>query len=336
MAEASAAAAAPALATPAGSKVSALALIAGRVAAGVVTLLLVSLLIFLITVLLPGDAAEAALGQAATPEAVAALRAQLGLDQPAYLRYLHWLSGLVTGDLGQSMLAGLPVTQLIATRLPKSLALAAATAALSVPIALTMGIVAAMWRGRLLDRMLSLATLSMVAVPEFLVATIAVLVFAVKLRWLSALANAEDIATPAQFLRAYALPVLTLCFVVIAQMARMTRAAVIDQLSAPYVEMAILKGARPARVALAHALPNAIGPIANAVALSLSYLLGGVVIVETIFNYPGLASLMVDAVTNRDIPVVQACAMIFCTGYLLLVLIADLCAILSNPRLRHR
>ncbi len=336
MAEASLAAAAPGRAAGSASSVSVPALVAGRLAAGVLTLLLVSALIFVITALLPGDAAEAALGQAATPEAVAALRAQLGLDQPGYLRYLHWLAGLVHGDLGRSMLAGLPVTQLVATRLPKSLALAAATTALSVPIALTIGILSAMWRGRLADRALSLATLGMVAVPEFLVATIAVLVFAVKLRWLSALSNAQDIATPAQFLRAYALPVLTLCFVVIAQMARMTRAAVIDQLAAPYVEMAVLKGVRPARVALAHALPNAIGPIANAVALSLSYLLGGVVIVETIFNYPGLASLMVDAVTNRDIPVVQACAMIFCTGYLLLVLAADLCAILSNPRLRHR
>lgn len=334
MAEASAASAAPAARSA--PKFAALRLVAGRVAAGILTLLLVSALIFLVTALLPGDAADAALGQAATPQAVAALRAQLGLDQPGWLRYLHWLSGLATGDLGRSMLAQLPVTQLVAARLPKSLMLAAATAALSVPIALAIGLVSAMWRGRLLDRVLSLVTLSMVAVPEFLVATIAVLVFAVKLRWVSALSNAVDIATPVQFLRAYALPVLTLCFVVIAQMARMTRAAVIDQLRAPYVEMAILKGVRPARVALAHALPNAIGPIANAVALSLSYLLGGVVIVETIFDYPGLASLMVDAVANRDIPVVQACAMIFCTGYLLLVLVADLCAILSNPRLRHR
>jgi peptide/nickel transport system permease protein len=161
-------------------------------------------------------------------------------------------------------------------------------------------------------------------------------VFAVKLQWLSALSNAVDISTPTQFFRTYAMPVATLCFVVVAQMARMTRAAVIDQLSASYVEMAVLKGARPARVALRHALPNAIGPIANAVALSLSYLLGGVVIVETIFNYPGIASLMVDAVTNRDMPVVQGCAMIFCFAYLVLVLVADVVAILANPRLRHR
>ena len=317
-------------------KALAVRLIAHRIALGALTLLIVSAVIFTITGLLPGDAAQEALGQSATPETVAALRAQYGLDKPGPVRYANWVGGLVTGNLGQSFTASMPVAELIATRLPKSLLLAAVTAAVSVPIALAIGILSAMWRGGALDRALNLATLSMVAVPEFLVATIAVLVFAVKLRWFPALSNAVDIRDAGQFLRTYAMPVLTLCFVVIAQMARMTRAAVIDQLSASYVEMAVLKGAKPARVALRHALPNAIGPIANAVALSLSYLLGGVVIVETIFNYPGLASLMVDAVTNRDMPLVQACAMIFCFAYLLLVLAADLVAILSNPRLRHR
>jgi len=311
-------------------------LVAHRIGIGALTLLIVSAVIFTITNLLPGDAAQEALGQSATPETVAALRAQYGLDKPGPVRYASWLWGLATGNLGQSFTASMPVAELIATRLPKSLLLAAVTAAVSVPIALAIGILSAMWRGGALDRALSLATLSMVAVPEFLVATIAVLLFAVKLRWFPALSNAVDIKDAGQFFRTYAMPVLTLCFVVIAQMARMTRAAVIDQLSASYVEMAVLKGARPARVALRHALPNAIGPIANAVALSLSYLLGGVVIVETIFNYPGIASLMVDSVTNRDMPVVQACAMIFCFAYLLLVLVADLVAILSNPRLRHR
>jgi peptide/nickel transport system permease protein len=311
-------------------------LVLNRIGVGVLTLLIVSAVIFTITSLLPGDAAQEALGQSATPETVAALRAQYGLDKPGPVRYAIWLRGLVTGNLGQSFSASMPVADLIATRLPKSLLLAAVTAAVSVPLALAIGILSAMWRGGALDRTLNLATLSMVAVPEFLVATIAVLLFAVKLRWFPALSNAVDIRDAGQFFRTYAMPVLTLCFVVIAQMARMTRAAVIDQLSASYVEMAVLKGAKPARVALRHALPNAIGPIANAVALSLSYLLGGVVIVETIFNYPGIASLMVDSVTNRDMPVVQACAMVFCFAYLLLVLAADLVAILSNPRLRHR
>lgn len=310
-------------------------LIARRLGTAVVTLLIVSMVVFSITAVLPGDAAQQVLGQFATPEQVAALRLKMGLDQPGVVRYLHWLGGLLRGDLGQSVANALPVTELMSGRLPNTLMLAAVTSMVSVPLALGLGVAAAMGRGGRLDSVLSFSTLALVAVPEFLVATLAVLIFAVKLGWLSALSYASDIHSPLDFLRTYALPVMTLCFVVIAQMARMTRAAVIGQLDCPYVEMARLKGVSPVRIVLRHALPNAVGPIANAVALSLSYLLGGVVIVETIFNYPGVASLMVDAVTNRDITLVQACVMLFCTGYLVLVLIADLCAILSNPRLRH-
>jgi peptide/nickel transport system permease protein len=309
-------------------------LVLTRLGVGVLTLLAVSLVIFTITNLLPGDAAQALLGQEATPELLAALRAKFGLDQPAWLRYLHWLGGLVTGNPGNAMANGLPVAELVGTRLPNSLMLAAATTVVSVPVALGLGIVSAMYRGSLFDRVVSVATVWTVSVPEFLIATVAVLVFAVKLRWLSALSRTEDIATFGQFLRVYALPVMTLCCVIVAQMARMTRAAVIDQLNSSYVEMARLKGVRPIRMVLTHALPNAVGPIVNAVALSLAYLIGGVIIVESIFNYPGIASLMVDSVTMRDIPVVQACAMLFCAGYLVLLTVADVCAILSNPRLR--
>jgi len=309
-------------------------LILQRLGLALLTLLLVSLIIFTISSLLPGDAASETLGQSATPEQIAALRAQLGLNEPGPLRYLHWLGGLLTGDAGRSMANDMPVRELIAARLPKSLVLAGLTALVSVPIALAMGIWAAMHRNSLLDRALSLATVSMVAAPEFLVATIGVLIFAVKLRWLPSIALIPEHPSPLDLLRAYALPVTTLAFVVIAQMARMTRAAVVDQLRQPYVEMAVLKGVARTRLVLTHALPNAAGPIVNAVALSLSYLLGGAIIVETIFNYPGVASLMVDAVTSRDMPLLQACAMIFCAAYLALVLIADVCAILTNPRLR--
>jgi peptide/nickel transport system permease protein len=315
---------------------SLLKLIANRLAVGLLTLWIVSLVVFLITNMLPGDAAQEALGQAATPEAVAAVRASLGLDQPALVRYFQWLVNLMGGDFGSSMVNGVPVAKLIGSRLPASLMLACMTALVSVPIALSVGIVSAMYRGSLFDRTANMLAVSMVSVPEFLIATVAVLIFAVKLRWLSALSHTADINSAGQFFRAYAMPVLTLCCVIVAQMARMTRAAVIDQLNAPYVEMAVLKGARPVRIVLAHALPNAIGPIANAVALSLSYLLGGVLIVETIFNYPGIANLMIDAVTTRDLPLVQACAMIFCAAYLMLVMLADICAIVSNPRLRTR
>jgi peptide/nickel transport system permease protein len=313
-----------------------LRLVATRVAISAVTLLIVSALVFVITGLLPGDVAQAILGQSATPETVAGLRQALHLDQPAYLRYLIWLGGLLTGDPGLSLVNRLPVAELIGSRLPNSLLLAGLTAAVSVPLALTLGITAAIWRGTLYDRITSMLTVSVVSVPEFLVATVAVLIFAVKLRWLPALSYASDIHSVGQLLRSFAMPVVTLSFVVIAQMARMSRAALLNTLESSYVEMAVLKGARPARIVLLHALPNALGPIANAVALSLSFLLGGVIIVETIFNYPGLAKLMVDAVATRDMPLVQTCAMLFCAGYLLLVLLADICAILSNPRLRYR
>ena len=311
-------------------------LIARRAGAAALTLLLVSAVVFAITSLLPGDAAEQALGQGATPETVAALRAQFGLDRPGPIRYATWLWGLVTGDPGTSMASGSRVADLVRERLPNTLLLAALTAAIATPLALAIGIVSALLRGSRLDRALSVATLSMVAVPEFLVATLGVLFFAVKLQWLSALTNVAQLTSPMAFVRAFALPILALAFVVVAQMARMTRAALIDQLGRPYAEMARLKGVGRARIVLRHALPNAAGPIANAVALSLSYLFGGAIIVETIFNYPGLASLMVDAVSNRDMPLLQACAMIFCAIYLAMVLVADVLAILSNPRLRHR
>jgi len=311
-------------------------LIAKRLGAAVLTLLLVSVVVFLIASALPGDAAQEMLGQNATPSAVAALRSQLGLDQPAYLRYLHWLGGVLSGNAGHSMSNNMPVSSLIASRLPKSLILVGLTSAVSVPFALLLGILSAMYRGSLLDRALNIVTLSLVAVPEFLVASLAVLLFAVELRWLPALVIVPENATVEEFLRAYAIPVMTLCFVVMAQMVRMTRAAVINQLDKSYVEMALLKGVSNTRIVLYHIIPNAIGPIANAVAFSMSYLLGGVIIVETIFNYPGLASLMVDAVTARDMPLLLACAMLFCAAYLLLVLVADICAIFANPKLRAR
>jgi peptide/nickel transport system permease protein len=311
-----------------------LRLIVNRLGVAALTLLAVSVVVFTVTSLLPGDAAQALLGQESTPELLAALRQKFGLDQPAYLRYLHWLGGLLVGNPGNALANGLPVAQLIGSRLPNSLVLAAAAAAVSVPLALTIGITTAMVRGSLYDRIVNVATVWVVSVPEFLIATVAVLVFAVKLRWLSALSRIDDIVTFGDFVRAYAMPVMTLCCVIVAQMARMTRAAVIDQLTSSYVEMARLKGVRPVRMVLTHALPNAVGPIANAVALSLAYLIGGVIIVESIFNYPGIASLMVDSVTMRDMPVVQACAMLFCAAYLVLLTTADVIAILANPRLR--
>nr|MBA4769411.1 ABC transporter permease [Sphingobium sp.] len=310
-------------------------LIGQRIALAALTLFLVSLVIFTISGLLPGDAAQEVLGQSATPQQVAALRHEMGLDQPGPVRYARWLQAIVIGDPGQSLVANQPVAAIISERLPNTLTLAALAALVSVPFAFLIGIASAVARGRGIDRALNILTLSMVALPEFLVATIAVLTLSVKLLWLPSIALVPEDPTFGEFLRAYAMPVMVLAVGVIAQLGRMIRAAIIAELDRPYVEMARLKGVGPARLIFRHVLPNALGPIVNAMALSLSYLFGGAIIVETIFSYPGLASLMVNAVTSRDMPLLQACAMIFCAAYLLLVLIADTVAILANPRLRQ-
>ena len=225
---------------------------------------------------------------------------------------------------------------MIGSRIGNSLILAGITAAIAVPTAILLGIAAATSRGRLLDRLVGAGTVLVVSVPEFLIASVLVLIFAVHLKWVPALSQLGRLDSIWDIVRTFALPVVTLSCVIIAQMARMTRAALIDALSSSYVEMAVLKGASRSRIILHHALPNTIGPIANAVAFSLSFLLGGVIIVETIFNYPGIAKLMVDGVATRDLPLVQACAMLFCGAYLILVTIADIAAILANPRLRHQ
>ena len=309
-------------------------LILHRVGSALLTLFLVSAVVFTISGLLPGDAAQEALGQSATPEQVAALRHVMGLDRPALTRYYDWLSAMLIGDPGMSYVANMPVREIISDRLPNTLTLAGITAVVSVILALMIGIVSAINRGGRVDRVLNVITLSLVATPEFLIATLGVLLFSVKLLWLPSIALVQADAGWSATLRSLALPVLSLTCVVVAQMARMTRAAVADQLDRPYVEMARLKGVPFPRIILFHVMPNAIGPVVNAMALSLSYLMGGALIVETIFNYPGLASLMVNAVTSRDMPLLQSCAMIFCGVYLAMMLVADVIAILANPRLR--
>ena len=309
-------------------------LILNRLFIALITLLIVSFAVFFATSMLPGDTASILLGQAATPEAVAGLRKAMHLDEPAILRFLEWLLGLIRGDLGTSYANNMPVAELIGRRLVATLELAAITTFVSVPLALLLGITSAMLRGSYYDRIVTIISIGVISVPEFMVATLAVLLFAVYLRWLPALSSVSEAHTVFDLLKIYAMPVITLTFVISAQMIRMTRAALIETLKTPYVEMALLKGASRGRTVFRHALPNALGPIVNAVALSLSYLVGGVIIVETIFNYPGIAKLMVDAVATRDLPLIQSCAMIFCLGYLLLITMADIVAILSNPRLR--
>jgi peptide/nickel transport system permease protein len=306
-----------------------------RTAAGLATLLLVSILVFIGTSVLPGDVAQIILGQMATPETLAALRAKLGLDQPAHIRYFHWLGNLLTGDLGVSKAGGATISSIISGRLFNTMRLAGLIALIAIPISLALGLLTAMYPGTRLDRIVTFCTLGLISVPEFLVATCLVLIFAVHLRWLPAIAYMSGDETGLQLIKAMAMPILTLVIVISAQIIRMTRATVLNVMSSPYIEMAILKGVPRKRIILRHALFNTIGPIVNVIALNLAWLISGVVIVETIFAYPGLAKLMIDGVQIRDLPLVQAIAMIFCATYVILIFVADMATILSNPRIRH-
>ncbi len=305
-----------------------------RLALGLVTMWVVSPLVFASTEILPGDVAESILGKEAPAEVVAAMRERLGLDRPAYVRYWDWLSGLLVGDLGVSLASGREITELISDRLWNTVRLAAITAVISVPLAVILGLVSAMKAGTLLDRTISIGTLCVISVPEFFMAALLVFVFAVQLRWLPAMPILRPDQSFLSSMWSLALPILTLTFAVLAHMTLMTRNAVINVLSSAYIEMALLKGVPNYRIILFHAFPNALSPIINVIALNLAYLVAGVVIVETAFSYPGLARLMVDAVATRDIPLVQACGMIFSVTYVMLNLFADILSIVSNPRLR--
>ncbi|KGE64057.1 MULTISPECIES: ABC transporter permease [Pseudomonas] len=314
---------------------SLLKLVLQRLALGVLSLFAVSVIIFLAVGMLPGDIAQAILGQSATPETVAAFRAQLGLDLPPFTRFAQWLLRLLHGDLGASLANQRPIADLIGARLGNTLSLAALAALVSVPTALVLGMLAALYRNSWFDRLLNTSALSAVSFPEFFVAYLLILVFSVKLGWFPSLSNLAPDATFGTILERSVLPVATLSLVVIAQMMRMTRASLINLLASPYIEMARLKGIRQSRIIWRHALPNALAPIVNVIALNLAYLVVGVVVVEVVFVYPGLGQLLVDSVSKRDIPVVQACSLIFAATYILLNTGADVLSIASNPRLMH-
>lgn len=307
-----------------------------RLGFGIVTLLAVSVLVFVGTELLPGDLAQAILGQSATPETVAAIRAKLHLTDPAYLRYFRWLFGVVQGDFGNSLATGRPIAATIPPRLLSTLFLAGTAAVVAVPTAVLLGLLAALYRDKPLDRGVSIGTLAAISMPEFFIGYLLVYVFAVHLGWFPAIARVTSSMGFGQRLWAISLPALTLTLVVAAHMMRMTRAAIISVLSAPYIEMAELKGTPRSAIIFKHALPNAIGPIINVVVLNLAYLVVGVIVVEVVFVYPGMGQLMVDAVAKRDIPLIQACAIVFAATYVVLNTLADVISILANPRLRHR
>ncbi|MBL6849147.1 MAG: ABC transporter permease [Planktomarina temperata] len=312
-----------------------LRLIVNRLLQGLLTLFLASIIIFGATEILPGDVAEAILGQSRTEESLAALRAEMGLNRPAIVRYGEWLGGMVQGDLGTSLATKRPVADMIESRMWNTLRLALLAAAFSIPLALGLGLWAAMRAGGPLDKSLAMGTLALIAVPEFFIGLILMKIFAVELGWLSSTANTRPYYSFWQNVQALTLPVLTLGFAVLAHMMRMTRASVINIFSSAYLEMAALKGLPKWWLVLRHALPNALSPILTVIALNLSYMVSGVIIVETIFGVPGLTRLLIDGVTLRDIPLIQACAMIFGAVYILLNLTADILSIMANPRLRY-
>lgn len=310
-----------------------------RLALAVLTLFIVSVLIFSSVAALPGDFAKAVLGQSATPETVTAFQKQIGLDRSATERYAAWLGDAVRGDFGNSFSsrpgAERTVASIIMPRLWNTLVLAGLTAAVAIPIAISLGIAAALWRNSWFDRLVNAGTLTTISVPEFFVAYVLILMLAVKLPLFRPLSTVRPNMGMAETLENLALPVITLSLVIMAHMMRMTRAAIIGVLGSPYVEMAKLKGAPPLRVILRHALPNVLAPIANVIAFNLAYLIVGAVIIEVVFVYPGIGQALVDAVRTRDVPVVQACALIFALAYIVLNLVADLIAIGTNPRLMH-
>lgn len=310
-------------------------LILRRLASGVVTLFVVSVLVFAGTEILPGDIAQAVLGQQATPESVQAIRDQLGLDRPAILRYGDWLWSFLQGDLGTSLLSGRDVADLIGRQLGNSFFLASVAAAIAIPLSIGLGLVAALYEDKLTDKSITATTLIFVSLPDFLLGYLLLLFLSVKLGWFPALSRISSSMSFVEQLRAVALPCLTLALVVSAHTMRLTRAAILSVMNQAYIEMAELKGANRRRIILRHALPNALSPILNIVMLTLAYLIVGVVVVEAVFNYSGLGRTMVDAVSKRDMPLIQACGLIFASVYVLLNLAADVLSILANPRRRR-
>jgi peptide/nickel transport system permease protein len=312
-----------------------LKLVAQRLALGLLTLFMISLIIFLCVEMLPGNFSEAILGQAATPETVAAFNRELGLDLPPHERYVTWLLNMMQGDFGRSLASKREISELLGYRLENTLFLATVAAVIAIPLAVGLGVLAALYRGSFYDRAVNVVTLSSISFPEFFVAYILILVLAQNLGWFPAISNINDELGFWEKIYRTALPAFTLTLVCVAHMMRMTRAAIINLLASPYIEMARLKGLRPTRIILKHALPNALAPIINVVVLNMAYLVVGVVLVEVVFVYPGLGQLFVDSVRSRDIPVVQACSLIFAMTYVLLNLLADVLSIMSNPRLLH-
>jgi peptide/nickel transport system permease protein len=309
-----------------------------RLLLGIVVLILVSILVFLATQALPGDPALAILGRSATPASLAALRRQLHLDQPAIEQYWTWVTGLLRGNLGNSLAAQEPVTTLLAPRLVNSAVLVAIAAVVSIPLSIAIGSWAAFKREKAFDLVSSNLLLVLAALPEFVVALVLVIFFATTVfpRALPAISTVPPGSRPWDNWTALVLPTLTLVIAVAPYVARIMRASMIEVLESDYVEMARLKGLPERTVLLRHALPNALGPVFQVIALNLAYLAGGIIVVEFVFNYTGIGSAIAEAVVNHDLPVIQALAMLIAAVYVVLNLLADVATILVTPRLRTR
>ena len=310
-------------------------LVAQRLSLGILLLFAASALLFGLTEILPGDAAQAQLGQSATPENLANLREEMGLNRPALTRYAQWIGGILTGDMGNALSNKLPIGEQIGKRLGATMFLAFWAALISVPVAILLGLVAVRYLNRWPDKVISGSTLAAISLPEFMIAYILIFVFAVKLGWAPSFANVPPDMPLLEKLHSIALPIAVLTMVVLAHMMRMTRAAILNVMQSAYIETAELKGLTSFEVIRKHAFPNAVAPIVNVVMINLAYLVVGVVVVEAVFAYPGMGQYLVDAVVKRDVPVVLTSGIIFSAVYIILNMIADIVSILSNPRLRH-
>lgn len=312
-----------------------LKLIAQRVALGIVLLLAVSVLIFAGTLILPGDVAQAILGQSATPQALANMRESMHLNDPAYIRYFRWLWGVLHGDLGKSLASQLDIAGSIGERLSNTLFLAFWAAVVAVPLAIILGLTAVRYRNGWVDKLITGLALASTSLPEFFIGYLLVYFFAVQYQIFPAVSTVYPGMSFLERMQAIALPAMALTLVVLAHMMRMTRATILNVMQSAYIETAELKGLTAFEIIRKHAFPNAVAPIVNVVMLNLAYLVVGVVVVEVIFAYPGMGQYLVDNVTKRDVPVVQAVGLIFAAIYIVLNMIADVVSILANPRLRH-
>lgn len=310
------------------------AFIVRRILLGLLVIFLVSLIVFLATQAL-GDPARAILGRDATPDRLAALQKELNLGQPLVQQYLDWLAGLFRGDLGNSLASQQPVTSLLSDRIVNSGVLVFTAALVSIPISIGIGAWAALRREKAFDTVSSNGMLLMAALPEFVVALVLVMVFATTLfHFLPAISSVPPGTRPWSNPEILILPTLTLVIAVAPYVARIMRASMIEVLESDYIEMARLKGLSERTVLIRHALPNAIGPVFQVIAINLAYLAGGIVVIEFVFNYPGIGGQLQDSVLNHDIPVVQALAMLIALIYVVLNLLADVATILVTPKLR--